>query len=62
MVNPEIYEKAVEAYDYGSTDFLGFCLICGTEHSGVEPDARNYTCNECGRNEVFGIDEIILMG
>jgi hypothetical protein len=25
-------------------DNLGFCVACGEETDGVEPDARRYTC------------------
>lgn len=41
---------------------LGFCLACGEEADGVEPDARNYTCESCGKPEVFGAEEILIMG
>lgn len=41
---------------------LGACLACGKETSGVEPDARNYTCPFCGENQVFGLEELLFMG
>jgi hypothetical protein len=40
----------------------GFCLNCGAGAYGVEPDARNYKCEECGRMEVYGAEEILMMG
>lgn len=40
----------------------GFCIACGEIADGVEPDARNYTCEYCGFSEVFGADELVLMG
>lgn len=40
----------------------GFCIACGAEASGVEPDARNYKCEECYASQVFGIQELLLMG
>lgn len=40
----------------------GFCIACGAYHDGCEPDARNYPCEECGENKVFGAQEILLMG
>jgi len=40
----------------------GFCIKCGAEHYGVEPDARGYECEECGRSSVYGAEEIMLMG
>ena len=39
----------------------GFCLACGADAEGVEPDARNYTCEECGEEEVHGAEEVLLM-
>ena len=47
-----------EAYD----DMNGFCLHCGAEASGVEPDAREYTCEVCNKNAVYGIQELGIMG
>lgn len=47
---------AVEADDH-----LGFCLACGAEAYGVEPDARNYECEECEEKEVFGAAELLFM-
>ena len=38
----------------------GFCKACGNKQYGCEPDARNYECEECGKNEVYGAEEMIL--
>ncbi len=40
----------------------GFCLACGAEAYGVEPDARRYTCENCGQPKVYGAEELLLMG
>lgn len=40
----------------------GFCIACGAEAEGVEPDARHCKCEACGRLEVFGAEQIILEG
>lgn len=42
-------------------DCLGFCLACGEEASGVEPDARGYECESCGAHRVYGAEECLLM-
>jgi hypothetical protein len=42
-------------------DNPGFCLICGNEAEGVEPDALNYTCEACGAEQVFGAEELMLV-
>ena len=39
----------------------GFCLACGDDADGCEPDARNYKCMACGQLEVFGAEEVALM-
>ena len=39
----------------------GFCLACGEEADGVEPDARRYECESCGAAKVFGYSELLLM-
>ena len=41
-------------------DCLGFCVRCGAEASGVEPDARKYVCEQCGAPSVYGAEEIML--
>jgi hypothetical protein len=42
-------------------NYIGFCRACGAEHDGCEPDARSYKCNECGKCEVFGAEELLMM-
>lgn len=41
-------------------DNPGFCLSCGNEQDGCEPDARKYTCEACGKRAVYGSDELLL--
>lgn len=38
----------------------GFCLGCGQECQGIEPDARGYKCEACGEKLVFGDEEILM--
>ena len=40
----------------------GFCLGCGEEADGCEPDARQYECDLCGERKVYGIEELLMMG
>lgn len=42
-------------------DNPGFCLLCGNEASGVEPDAENYQCESCGAEQVFGADQLLIV-
>ncbi len=42
-------------------DNIGFCLGCGLEQGGCEPDAREYKCDSCGEFSVYGAEEILMM-
>ena len=42
-------------------DDPGFCLHCGTDADGCEPDARHYKCDSCGFLTMFGAEEVLLM-
>lgn len=52
---------AVDQEDFD--DYNGICLACGEiQYGGVEPDARRYTCESCGEDEVYGLEEALVMG
>jgi hypothetical protein len=57
-MKPISTERMIEAVQ--SDDSRGFCLACGEDAYGVEPDARNYECEECGEREVFGAEECLM--
>lgn len=40
--------------------YLGYCVKCGAEHEGVEPDAREYECEECNEPAVYGAEELLF--
>ena len=42
-------------------DNLGFCTACGEEATSVEPDARRYKCDSCGKEAVYGAEELLLI-
>jgi hypothetical protein len=44
-----------------SLDDPGFCLACGNEQGGCEPDARRYLCEACGESQVYGAEELAMM-
>jgi hypothetical protein len=52
-------EEAVDRYN-NSLDNPGFCLECGLEQDGCEPDARDYECEHCGAMKVMGAMEIFM--
>ena len=41
-------------------DSEGFCIACGAEAAGVEPDARRYVCECCGEAAVYGAEELLM--
>lgn len=41
-------------------DNPGFCIACGLEHEGCEPDMRKGRCEACGSRTVYGADELLL--
>jgi hypothetical protein len=53
---------SLEEIEDSMADDGGFCLACGEPASGVEPDARCYKCESCGEREVYGAEEIVMMG
>ena len=44
-----------------SGEYVGFCIACGAQADGVEPDARRYLCDVCDELKVFGAEELIMM-
>lgn len=42
-------------------DNPGFCILCGEEAEGVEPDASRYECEACGEPGVYGAEELLIM-
>jgi len=50
---------AVERYN-DSLDNPGFCIACGVDVEGVEPDARKYECECCGAKAVYGAEELLF--
>jgi hypothetical protein len=51
--------EAVER-SHRSLDNPGFCIACGAEVEGVEPDARGLGCEACGEHQVYGAEELLL--
>jgi predicted RNA-binding Zn-ribbon protein involved in translation (DUF1610 family) len=41
-------------------DDPGFCIACGQDADGVEPDAVAYKCHSCGELAVYGAEELLL--
>jgi len=39
----------------------GFCVKCGHTRKYCEPDARQYPCDNCKENKVYGAEECLFM-
>jgi predicted RNA-binding Zn-ribbon protein involved in translation (DUF1610 family) len=63
-IHPSVtVERVTESVErrMSSLDDPGFCVACGEEASGVEPDARKYVCESCGERAVYGDEELLMM-
>jgi hypothetical protein len=52
-------ERIVEMVE--ADENSGFCLACGAEAYGIEPDTRKAICEECDAPKVYGAEELLLM-
>jgi hypothetical protein len=52
--------EANQRYDQ-TLDNPGFCIACGADADGCEPDAERYECEECGRRQVYGAQQLLLI-
>lgn len=56
--NPRLEDVELAMHD----GTIGFCRACGHEQYGCEPDARRYTCENCGLDHVYGAEEFVMNG
>jgi Zn finger protein HypA/HybF involved in hydrogenase expression len=59
MIMIRVTESEFRAQD---RELAGWCLACGEDAYNVEPDARRYTCEACGKKAVYGAQEALIMG
>lgn len=55
-------DRIMEACERRMTtlDNPGFCIACGNEQEGCEPDMRKGECENCGSNSVYGAEELLM--
>lgn len=58
----EHIEMTQEEFEEGCQAYEGRCLSCGDNQFGCEGDASNYPCESCGEEEVFGLEELLILG
>ena len=51
LLTEQTYQEMVEEFD-------GFCQACGAEVYGIEPDAKEYECEECGYRGITAYHEL----
>ena len=44
-----------------SLDNPGFCIACGAEAEGFEPDAEQGECECCGEQQIYGTEALLFM-
>jgi len=56
-------DRVMEACERSMTslDNPGFCVVCGGEVDGVEPDACRYECELCGEPGVYGAEQLAMI-
>jgi hypothetical protein len=62
-IHPDVtLDRVTEAVEraHSSLDNPGFCICCGAEAEGIEPDARKYECESCGEPGVYGAEEMLF--
>lgn len=59
-ITAELISETIEA-GYSSLDNIGFCVECGAEHDGIEPDAEKDECENCGAMGVYGAEQLAIM-
>ena len=60
--HPKVTDEAILAAGVRRQhlDDPGFCIACGHEQGGCEPDAREIECEACGEAQVYGDEELLL--
>lgn len=38
----------------------GFCIKCGTDQEGCEPDLERGECESCGEAAVYGAEQLLI--
>lgn len=58
-ITDETILEMIDDYNSGIMD-PGICIACGDSCDGVEPDARRYKCEACGKRAVYGAEELLI--
>jgi len=62
VIEVYMFEMTEAEYQEMDNESVGFCIACGEQAYGCEPDARGYACESCEKNKVYGLAELLLAG
>lgn len=65
VLHPSITEDRVLAAcmrRMNTLDNPGFCISCGAPQEGCDPDTEKARCETCNKMEVYGSDQLVIMG
>jgi hypothetical protein len=51
-----------EEFNKLQDDYAGVCMSCGEVNYGCEPDMEGGECEECGAEDVMGIEDALIAG
>ena len=63
VIHPSVtIERVIDGVhrEMETLDNPGFCIACGEEADGCEPDASCYRCDYCDEKAVYGAAELLL--
>jgi hypothetical protein len=52
--------RVLDAIQYCIYPYQGFCIECGAQADGVEPDAEGYECVSCQAEAVYGAEQLLF--
>jgi len=60
---PHTFVLTEEEFREGNEGGLGYCVACGEEREDyTDPDAERCKCESCGQHQVYGLDNLLIMG
>jgi hypothetical protein len=57
-----MFKMTARSYVVYRDQYQGLCLHCGSECDNCEPHARKYCCEVCDYEQVYGVEELLMMG
>lgn len=55
-------KRVIAAVEESTTGMgtTGFCLACGEDQEGCEPDMEGGLCESCGEHKVMGAEDLLM--